>query len=35
MEKRMKIDPFLVNVFSEGVNRVFFEHSVLLQAAYE
>jgi ribosomal protein L12E/L44/L45/RPP1/RPP2 len=35
MEKRMKIDQFLVNVFSEGVNRVFFEHSVLLQSVFE
>jgi len=35
MEKRMKNDPFLVNVFSEGVNRVFFEHQVILQAVFE
>lgn len=35
MEKRQKIDGFLTNVFSEGVNRVFFEHSVLLQSLFE
>lgn len=35
IQKRQKTDPFLINVFNEDTSRIFFEHQVILQAAFE